>query len=538
MSEDKKEVEGGSMSEEAKAAFDADRETADLMPISINVAKRKLTSSMPIKVKPYAHQIEATEFVLNLFRSGCKGAALLMDMGTGKSLTTIAVAGKLSLAGGIRKMLIVAPKSVVGVWEEEFEKFADFGYSLTVLDGSSAKKAERLKKLSGNGLQVAVVNYESVWRLEKETGDWLTAKSGEKGKPAVYEPCLIVCDESSKIKNPQAKQSKALHRLGQRSKYNLILTGTPVTNGCENFFSQYKFLDPSIFGGSYYGFRARYVVLGGYGNHAVVGYRNLDELVSKAHSVAFRVKLEDAVELPPYIDEMRTVILEPKAKAVYDGIERESFAELREEGEITAKNVLIKLLRLSQCAGGFIRSDGGDVMSVSHAKLEALEDILGECTEQGKKAVVFARFLPEIEAIERLLKRNKICYAIIHGGITDRAEQIARFQTDKECKVFVAQLQTASMGITLTAASVAVFYSLDYSYANYEQSRARIRRIGQTEKCVYYHLIAKGTADEKVMQALEKKGDVAKLLVDEWRSLMTEPSSRKAACKGGAAVIE
>jgi SNF2 family DNA or RNA helicase len=182
--------------------------------------------------------------------------------------------------------------------------------------------------------------------------------------------------------------------------------------------------------------------------------------------------------------------------------------------------VLTRLLRLSQCTGGFIRPDTDDtVQAVSKAKLDALDDILEECDEQNKKVVVFARFIPEIEAIERLLKSRKTAYAIIHGAITDRAEQVERFQTDPDCKVFVGQLQTTGMGLTLTAASVAVYYSLDYSYANYQQSRARIHRIGQTKKTLYIHLVAKDTVDGKIMEALRQNGDIAKLLVDEWRKI-------------------
>lgn len=415
------------------------------------------------------------------------------------------MAGTLFKEGKAKKLLVVCPKSIVGVWESEFEKFADYEYSLAILEGGSEKKADTLRRMTGKGLQVVVVNYESAWRLEPDIARW--------------EPDIIVCDESSKIKNPQAKQSKALHRLGKQSRYNLILTGTPITNNPLDFFSQYKFLDESIFGASFYSFRARYAIIGGYGNHQIVGYRNMGELVEKAHSIAFRVRIEDAVDLPPYIDDTRNVQLEPRAKAIYDAIDKESYAELM-SGEITTTNILTRLLRLSQCTGGFIRSDTDDkAQAVSTAKLDALDDILDECMEQGKKVVVFARFIPEIEAIEKLLRSKKIGYSIIHGGITDRAEQVERFQTDEGVKVFVGQLQTTGMGLTLTAASVAVYYSLDYSYANYQQSRARIHRIGQTKKTLYIHLVAKGTVDEKIMEALKQKGDNAKLLVDEWRKL-------------------
>jgi SNF2 family DNA or RNA helicase len=464
---------------------------------------------MPIRTEPYAHQVEAFNFAAEVFGKG-KGTAFLMDMGTGKTITTIAVVGALFLEGKIKRLLVVCPKSIVGVWEEEFAKFADYDYRLAVLEGDTAKKADTLRHMSGNGLQIVVVNYESAWRLETELAKW--------------KPDAVVCDESSKIKNPQAKQSKALHRLGKESRYNLILTGTPVTNNPLDFFSQYKFLDESVFGASFYSFRARYAIIGGYGNHQIIGYRNMPELVTKAHGIAFRVKLEDAVDLPPYIDETRTVTLEPKAKAIYDGIDRESYAELM-NGEVTTRNILTRLLRLSQCTGGFIRSDDDAApQSVSTAKLDALEDILDECGEQGKKAVVFARFVPEIDAIERMLKAKKIGYALIKGDVKDRAEQVKKFQTEPDCKVFVGQLQTTGMGLTLTAASVAVFYSLDFSSANHEQSRARIHRIGQVQKVLYIYLIAKGTVDEKIMAALKHKKDVATLLVDEWRKLTEDTS--------------
>lgn len=429
-----------------------------------------------------------------------------MDMGTGKTITTIAVAGTLFENGSISRMLVVSPKSIVTVWEQEFEKFAAYPYTAAVLDGDSGKKADTIRHMNGSGLQVVIVNYESCWRLESEIVRW--------------EPELIVCDESSKIKNPQAKCSKALHRLGRLSRFNLILTGTPITNSPLDFFSQYKFLDESIFGGSFYSFRGKYAILGGFQNHQIVGYKHLNELVEKAHSIAYRIRIEEAVELPEFVEEIRPVKLERKAQQIYDGIDKESYAELM-GGEVLARNVLTRLLRLSQVTGGFIRDDiNGIVEAVSHAKLEALEDILDSCMDEGKKLVVFARFVPEIDAISTMLRKKGIGYALIKGDVTDRAEQVERFQTDPDTRVFIGQLQTTGMGLTLTAASVCVYYSLDFSFANYEQSRARIRRIGQTKRGVYIHLVCKDTIDETVMAALKKKANVASLLVDDYKQLI------------------
>ena len=429
-----------------------------------------------------------------------------MDMGTGKTITTIAVAGTLFENGSISRMLVVSPKSIVTVWEQEFEKFAAYPYTAAVLDGDSGKKADTIRHMNGSGLQVVIVNYESCWRLESEIVRW--------------EPELIVCDESSKIKNPQAKCSKALHRLGRLSRFNLILTGTPITNSPLDFFSQYKFLDESIFDGSFYSFRGKYAILGGSQNHQIVGYKHLNELVEKAHSIAYRIRIEEAVELPEFVEEIRPVKLERKAQQIYDGIDKESYAELM-GGEVLARNVLTRLLRLSQVTGGFIRDDiNGIVEAVSHAKLETLEDILDSCMDEGKKLVVFARFVPEIDAISTMLRKKGIGYALIKGDVTDRAEQVERFQTDPDTRVFIGQLQTTGMGLTLTAASVCVYYSLDFSFANYEQSRARIRRIGQTKRGVYIHLVCKDTIDETVMAALKKKANVASLLVDDYKQLI------------------
>ena len=435
-----------------------------------------------------------------------KGCAFLMDMGTGKTITTIAVAGAMFYQHKALKMLVVAPKSIVDVWDEEFRKFADFPYCLAVLYGTGEKKADTIRNMIGTGLQVIVVNYESCWRLETELTRW--------------KPDMIVCDESSKIKNPQAKCSKALHHLGKISSYNLILTGTPVTNSPLDFFSQYKFLDDSIFGQSFYAFRSYYAVMGGYQQHQVIGYKHLAELVSKAHAIAYRIKIDEAVELPEFVDEIRPVRLEPKAQKIYDGISKDSYAELA-AGEVTTRNVLTQLLRLSQCTGGYIRNDdGGDVQQVSTAKLEAMEDIVDDCMDSGKKIVVFARFIPEIDAISKMLRKKDIGHAIIKGDVTNRAEQVEAFQKDPNCKVFIGQLATTGMGLTLTAGTVAVYYSLDFSYANYEQSRARIRRIGQTQRGVYIHLVAKGTIDEHVMSALQHKGDIAKMVVDDYKTIL------------------
>lgn len=202
----------------------------------------------------------------------------------------------------------------------------------------------------------------------------------------------------------------------------------------------------------------------------------------------------------------------------YKQLVKDSYAELS-EGTVTVTNVLTQLLRLSQLTGGFIGNDAdATAEQVSSAKLDALSDLVDSAVHDGKKLVVIARFIPEINAICKMLKEKGIRYARISGEVKDRPKEIDAFQNDPDVMVFMGQIATAGLGITLTAASTMVFYSLDYSMSNYEQTRARIHRVGQRFPCTYIHLVAKGTVDEKVLKALNDKASLAKTLVDDYRA--------------------
>lgn len=464
---------------------------------------------MPIKANPYRHQCEAFELVCRLFGIAggdaiSQGAALLMEMGTGKTITSIAITGALYLSGKIRRVLVVAPLSIVGVWDEEFQKFAGFDYTLAVLNGTGTKKADTLRHMRGSALQVAVVNYESAWRLEKEILAWM--------------PDLVIADEGHKIKTHNIAASKAMHRIGAKAAYRLLLTGTVITNKAIDVFSQYKFLNPAIFGQSFYVFRNRYFDMTGYGNHTPVLKRSMErDLMKRLHSIAFRATKAECLDLPETTDIIRFVELEAAAAKVYRDLVKDSYAELG-QSEVTVTNILTRLLRLSQLTGGFIGDDeGGAPMRISTAKQAALEDIVEDVLQEDKKLVIIARFIPEIKAICKLLEKRGIGCACIMGGVKDREEQVAAFQNNPNIQVFVGQIATAGLGITLTAASTMVFYSLDYSMSNYEQAKARIHRVGQKENCTYIYLTARGTVDEKVLTALQGKADLARMLVDDYR---------------------
>jgi len=441
-----------------------------------------------------------------------KGFGFLFEMGCGKTLTAIAVAGTLYQAKRIRKVLIVAPTSVCSVWPKEFDDFAAFPHIVKVMLGTKQQRLKQLQDLHDfprEALRVAVINYESTWR------------EGIFEKLAEFGADLIIADESQRIKTHDAEQSKAMHQLGDKAPFKLILSGTPVQNNALDLYSQYRFLDPTVFGKNFYQFRNKYCVMGGFNRKQIVAYKDLDALIKKEHSIAYRVTKEEALDLPEQTFETRYITLNPKERKLYDQIKRESAAELANGETISATTVLTRMLRLQQFTGGFLVTDDSDKpKQFSSGKLNALEDIIDDyVVGAGKKLVVFARFRPEIDIIAQLLAKKKIRFGQIFGDIPldQRGDIVKDFQTNPETKVFLAQIDTAGLGITLTAADTCVYYSVNFNYAAYSQSLARIHRIGQRNVCTYIHLTVEKTIDEIVLKALHKKEDLAKTIVDNWQ---------------------
>lgn len=481
----------------------------------------------PVKANLYKHQIRGANMALRAFgaldaKTPGGGFGELFEMGCGKTLTTIAVAGALYNLGKIDRVLVVVPTSVCSVWPHDLNQFATFPWEARVLLGDKKKRLKALNELENwpfKALRIAVINYES------------THREGIFEALAAYKPDLIVCDESQRIKNPSAAQSKALHKLGDAAPFRMILSGTPVQNNAVDLYSQYRFLDPAVYGANFYAFKSRYCIMGGYGQHQIVGYRNMDELVEKEHSVAYRVTKEECLDLPQQTFINRYVQFTDAEQAIYEQLRKSSFLELETGENVTATTILTMYLRLMQLTGGFLTADESTrPKQVNTAKLDALADIVDDyVVDAGKKLVIFARFRAEIAAIENLLRLRKIQYGSIYGDVPmeERGKIVDDFQTNPDTKVFVAQIQTAGLGITLHAASTAVFYSYDYNYANYAQALARIHRIGQRLPVTYIHLVVDGSIDEKILAALENKEDMAKTVVDSWREVLTAPEKRR-----------
>ena len=474
----------------------------------------------PVRASLYEHQVRGANMALaNMLNEKRGGFGFLYEMGTGKTLTALAVIGAMYQAGKLTKVLVVSPSSVCEVWEREMQAQATFPFRCTVLLGTKAQRYRALQELKiydgevGGPLQMVVVNYEGLWRdyIYPELTNW--------------NPDMVIADESQRIKAHDATQSIAMHKLGDLARYKMILSGTPVQNSAIDLYSQYRFLDPTVFGSNFYGFRGRYARMGGFGGKQIIGYQNVDELVRKAYSIAYRVTKAEALDLPEQTFENRYIRLEPETEKLYHQLRREAVLELENGDTVTTSSVLTKLLRLQQVTGGFLPTDGAEEPTqISGAKMAALLEIAEDLKAAGEKLVVFARFTAEIDLIRKTFEKQRIKTLVLDGRtpMKDRGELIARFQGSREPLVFLAQIQTAGLGITLHAASVAVFYSLDFNYSNYSQALARIHRIGQRRPVTYIHLLAARTVDEKVMAALDAKQNLADEIINNWRVYLSE----------------
>lgn len=463
------------------------------------------------KIPPFEHQYNA---VIRALKQGFIG--LLWEPGIGKTKVIVDWACALRTMGALDRVLIVCPVSVMGVWTEEWEKNAPVAYWLTMMEETRTK----IPSVHG-ALHVVVINYDKVWR--------------ENVKEALkkFDPQMVVADESHRIKKASANRSWAM-RAWRYADYRSILTGTPTPKSLLDLYSQWVFLNCKRFGTRIESYVARYIIFGGYMKKQVKGYRreNLPELFRKVKKDATVKRADQCLDLPPITFQRIPVALEPRALEMYDRLARELFLELQSGKVVDAKNAAVKLLRLQQLVGGFLGGvedgelDGTTIERVSTAKLRALYDILQDRKETGERLVVFCRFRPEIEAIRKLCVRLKLTHYVLHGDIRrqDRDELRRKFQTRRGPSVFIAQIQTGSLGINLHSAREAIFFSTTYSLEDYVQGFKRLHRQGQKRKVIIRHLVAVGTVDEDIYKALADKEDVLKMIMGKPKILLRQRS--------------
>jgi SNF2 family DNA or RNA helicase len=436
----------------------------------------------------WEHQIKGVEKLLPL-----NAGALLMDMGTGKTLASIELLNRWN----INRVLIVCPKAVCQIWPREFTKHSDQWDVILLNNGSVADKS---KKLNWNGKKKAIIiNYESAWRNPVAT--WLIENPPE----------CIIADESHKIKSPGGRASRFMSKLGRLVKKRLLLTGTIMSHGPLDVYAQMRFANPSIFGYSFVRFRSRYAQMGGFQQHEVVGFQNLEELHEKLYSVSYRVRADEVLSLPDTLDETLTFDLSPRARKIYRDLEKDLVANIQ-GGEITAANAMVKLIRLQQLTGGWLSPDDSTnpPEQVDTGKAEVLKELIEGMGQE--QVVVFCRFHRDLDSIHAVCKSLGVASAELSG----RKNELRTWENWK-AQVLATQLQSGGLGIDLSQARYCVYYSHGWSLGDYQQSRARVHRPGQKRNVTYYHLCAAKTVDVKVMKALEKRQDLVRFVVDDLR---------------------
>jgi SNF2 family DNA or RNA helicase len=331
----------------------------------------------------------------------------------------------------------------------------------------------------------------------------------------------MVVDESTTIKNPGAQRTKNVIKIGTLAKYRRILTGEPVTRSPLDIYSQAQFLNPHLLGfSSYYTFRNRYAILvdikaGNRSFKKIVGFRQLDELTKLLQRFSYRVKKADCLDLPPKVYQYRHVELTPEQKKLYKQLSDTAIATLQGKA-LTVDNVLTEILRLHQITCGHFKSDEGEIVDVPNNRLSELMDVLDEADD---KVIIWANYVADIRKIEESLAKVYGPESVVsYYGDTStdaRSDAVKRFQEDPAVRFFVGNPATGGYGITLTAATMVVYFSNSYNLEHRLQSEDRAHRIGQTKSVNYVDLCVQGTIDEKIIKALREKKNIAAQVLGE-----------------------
>lgn len=479
---------------------------------------------IPYKHPPYDHQNKA----LALAR-GKVAFAYFMEMGTGKTKVLLDDAADLYLNGGesgrIDTLVVIAPNGVHAQWVNEqvpthLSPAVKYQAAYTTASPTPEEREAMAKTLRAKGvLRILSIHIDSL--SHKKGLEFLTEvlRSGN---------CLLAVDESSRIKDRSAKRTKNIISVGKLAKYRRIMSGTPVTQGIEDLYSQFEFLDPRILGyGSFFAFRNHFCRMGGFQNKKIVAYQNENELIEKIDAYSFRVLKDDCLDLPERNYIRREVMLHPEQRRVYEKLRREFFMEL-ESGELmTVKMAVTRLQRLQMIVNGFIwrnekkNPDTGAVVEPFHYeefpsnRVEALLDIIRE-TRPETKVIVWIKFQGDYRIVSEALTKAGIGFVDYVGSTPQekRASNIEKFRNDPSCKVFLSTPASGGIGLNLTCASEVIWFSRDFSLEKELQANDRVHRIGQRRVVNYHFLVSPRTVDEKIDQALKTKQTIADSLID------------------------
>lgn len=444
-----------------------------------------------MKYKPHSYQEYAIRYIETHPIS-----ALLIDMGLGKtSITLTAIRNLLFDSFEVCKVLVIAPLRVAkNTWTDEIKKWEHLStltYSLII-----GNENERLSALNEQ-TDIYIINRENV--------DWLVNKSGYK-----FDFDMVVIDELSSFKNHQSKRFKSLMKVRPLVKRIVGLTGTPSSNGLMDLFAEFKILDMGKRLGYFIGqYRNTYFKPDKMNGPIVYSYKPLpnaeNAIYEKISDITVSMKANEYLKMPELLTSNYVVELSNSEKKQYDKMKKSLVLEIT-DGEITASNAASLSNKLCQLSNGAIYDDEQNIVEIHDRKLETLENIIESMN--GKPLLIAYWYRHDLERIKSRFSVREI----------KTSEDISDWN---DGKIPVALIHPASAGHGLNlqnGGSTLVWFGLTWSLELYQQTNARLYRQGQKNAVVIQHIITKGTIDEQILKALQKKNKTQADLIDAVRA--------------------
>ena len=447
----------------------------------------RLTYDWPGKFTPYAHQLETADFLTVNKRAFC-----LNGMGTGKTMSVLWAADYLMKIGKVKRALILSPLSTLQqVWAREiFANLPNRKYA--VLHGSRQKRLDLLKQPA----DFYIINHDGVEVITEELLKRLDID-------------MIVIDEVAVLRNQKTKRWKIVKEMVNRDVWCWGLTGTPTPNCPTDAYAQMKLIRPENYNGHFTKFKMTTMMQ--LGQFKWIPRRGAEEIVNGILKPALRYALEDCIELPPTIYHEREAELSAEQKVHYKALERQAVTEIRGK-QITAVNSAVLISKLTQVACGVTYAGEEGKAEIDFGPRLA---VLKEAIEESEsKVIVFVPFTGVLDALHRELSKEWSC-AVIDGGTSSskRNQIFDAFRSTPNPRILIANPQTMAHGLTLTEASMIIWYAPIYSNEYYEQANARIVRPGQTMKTNIVH-IAATSVERRVYSVLREKGALQGVILD------------------------
>lgn len=449
-----------------------------------------------MKYNPHSYQTYATNFILEH-----PAAAVLLDMGLGKSVITLTAVFDLCLDSFlIRKVLVIAPLRVArDTWPAEIEKWDHLhGLTYSVAVGSEQER------------RAALLRTADVYIINRENVRWLVEESG---LPFDYD--MVVVDELSSFKSYQAKRFRSLLKVRPAVKRIVGLTGTPSSNGLMDLWAEFRLLDMGKRLGRFIThYRSCFFTPDKRNGQVVFSYKPLpgaeDEIYRLISDITISMKAADHLKMPECVLNEVKVGLSEKEREIYDTFKRELVVSLGGH-EIDAGNAAALSNKLSQMANGAVYGENKQVLTIHDRKLDALEDLIEAAN--GKPVLIAYWYRHDLERIRERIQKLHIPFSMM-----DTSESIRRWNRG-ELPIGLVHPASAGHGLNLQAGgSTLVWFGLTWSLELYQQTNARLWRQGQKSTVVIHHIIAGGTIDERIMAALRKKEKSQAALIDAVRA--------------------